>query len=87
MEDIITEATTNSVRHGMASEVYIDLEKADGRYNIRVTDNGLPTDGELTVGGGLSSIKNKAELFDGYMTAEAKPRFTLFVSVPGGENS
>ena len=85
--DIITEATTNSVRHGMASEVYINLEKADGRYNIHVTDNGLPTDGEFTVGGGLSSIKNKAELFDGYMTAEAKPRFTLFVSVPGGENS
>lgn len=83
--DIITEATTNSVRHGMASEIYIDIEEDSKYNNIRITDNGITEDGDLVFGGGLSSIKKKAELFDGSMDVYSKPQFTLFVSIPGGE--
>lgn len=85
--EIITEATTNSVRHGLASKIYVDLEKEDGRLSLRVTDNGIPPKGEVVEGGGLGSIRSKVQLFDGYMTAFANPDFTLFVSIPGGEKA
>lgn len=85
--DIITEATTNSVRHGLASKIYVDLEKTNGRLSLRVTDNGIPPKGEIVEGGGLGSIRSKVQLFDGEMSAFAKPDFTLFVSIPGGETA
>ena len=84
--DIITEATTNSVRHGMASQIYVDL-KEDGGVTLCVTDNGIPPKGPIVEGGGLGSIRSKVQLFDGYMTASVEPNFKLFVSVPGGETA
>lgn len=85
--DIITEATTNSVRHGMASEIYVDLDRSGGGVEICVTDNGIPPKGPITEGGGLSSIRSKVRLFDGCMTARADPNFTLYISIPGGETA
>ena len=41
--DIITEAVTNSVRHGLASEVYISLGQSGGDFSMRITDNGSPS--------------------------------------------
>lgn len=85
--DIITEASTNSVRHGLASQIYVDLEEAGGRLSLRVTDNGIPPKGDIVEGGGLGSIRSKVQLFDGEMSVFAKPDFTLFVSIPGGEKA
>lgn len=83
--DIITEAVTNSVRHGLASEVYISLGQSGGNFSMRITDNGIPPKSELVEGGGLSSIRRKVGLFDGSVKVETKPRFVLSVFIPGGE--
>ena len=40
--DIITEAVTNSVRHGLASEIYIRMEQERDDFLLRITDNGIP---------------------------------------------
>ena len=37
---VIQEALTNVVRHACAKRVVISLEKKDGRFNVRITDNG-----------------------------------------------
>ncbi len=60
--DIITEAVTNSVRHGLASEVYISLGQSGGNFSMRITDNGIPPKSEPVEGGGLSSIRRKVGL-------------------------
>ena len=83
--DIITEAVTNSVRHGLASEVYISLGQSGGNFSMRITDNGIPPKSEPVEGGGLSSIRRKVGLFDGSVRVETKPRFVLSVFIPGGE--
>lgn len=83
--DIITEAVTNSVRHGLASEVYISLGQSGGNLSMRITDNGIPPKSEPVEGGGLSSIRRKVGLFDGSVRVETKPRFVLSVFIPGGE--
>ena len=83
--DIITEAVTNSVRHGLASEVYISLGQSGGNFSMRITDNGIPPKFEPVEGGGLSSIRRKVGLFDGSVRVETKPRFVLSVFIPGGE--
>lgn len=83
--DIITEATTNSVRHAMASQIYVDLRQKEGLVSLCVTDNGIPPEGPITEGGGLGSIRSKVQLFDGQMTVRAEPNFALSISIPGGE--
>ena len=85
--DIITEATTNSVRHGMASQIYVELGRNDVGVSLCVTDNGIPPKGPIVEGGGLKSIRSKVQLFDGHMAASAEPNFKLFVSIPGGETA
>ncbi len=83
--DIITEAVTNSVRHGLASEIYICLERRGGDFSMRITDNGIPPKPDFTEGGGLGTIRKKVGFFDGRVTVEATPRFILSVYIPGGE--
>ncbi|WP_352419258.1 sensor histidine kinase [Proteiniborus sp.] len=54
----IKEALTNSVKHGKADRVYIDIKIENNNAYIKIRDNGLGC-GRLTKGNGLLGIENR----------------------------
>lgn len=70
----IKEALTNSIKHGKASEVYIDIKVHDDNAYIEIKDNGLGCD-TLIKGNGLFGIENRISNIGGkvnYCSKEEK---------------
>lgn len=67
----IKEALTNSIKHGKASEVYIDIKIDDMNAYITVKDNGLGCD-PLTKGNGLLGIENRITNMGGEVAYNSK---------------
>jgi signal transduction histidine kinase len=85
--DIIREAITNAVRHGLATRVNIHMDDSDGDFHLRVTDNGHPPPSDaVREGGGISGMRKKLEPFNGALHVVTHPRFVLAVSLPGGDS-
>ncbi len=85
--DIIREAVTNAVRHGLATQVNIHMDDLDGDFHLRITDNGHPPAGPIREGGGLGGIRRKLEPFEGLLHIDSYPRFVLAVNIPGGDGA
>lgn len=83
--DIIRESSTNAVRHGFATEIYIQSEEIDNKYNLIINNNGHTIDAPITPGSGIRVMKKKVSAQGGYMEIMGQPLFTLSVSLPGGE--
>ena len=84
--DIIREAVTNAVRHGLATQIRIHITKSADRYNMLITDNGYSISDIITEGEGIGGMREKIKPFGGALTISAKSRFVLAVELPGGEN-
>ncbi len=80
--DIAKEAVTNAVRHGLATEVSIELSAGEGRRRMRITDNGKPPAAAITEGGGLSGMRNRLHAFGGALRVTTRPGFALDVDLP-----
>lgn len=81
------EALTNAISHARAGTLYIRFT-SDGHYDaVEFTNDGIPPDGPITEGGGLSSLRAKVEERGGTMTVTGKPDFVLHIILPktGGE--
>lgn len=83
--DIVTEGSTNAVRHGFATEVDARLDNSGGLYSITIEDNGIPPRGELREGGGLSGLRRRVLEFGGALSIVTSPGFVLDVKIPTGE--
>ena len=76
-----SEALTNAVFHGDAKTLYIDLREADSRWTMRFTNDGTKPLRPVTEGGGLSSLRRKAESMGAVMKVESTPDFALTITV------
>lgn len=76
------EALTNAIGHAHATVLYIDLEEDAARCSVSFRNDGLAPEGEVTEGGGLGSLRRKAEREGGAMTVESQGVFRLTLSVP-----
>lgn len=82
---IIREATTNSVRHGFATELNIYFG-FDGRSDtLTVCDNGTPPEGEVRYGTGIKGMQRIAVENGGVLEIVERPNFTVKSSFPRGE--
>jgi PAS domain S-box-containing protein len=74
---IIQELVNNSIKHGKASLIQIEVNKKAKNTFIIVTDNGIGFEAnkedETPKGIGLSSIKNRLRLYKGTLTIESFP--------------
>lgn len=62
---IAQEAVSNAVRHGRASEVNIRVQAMDGRFSMRICDNGCgigPSRPQTSSGMGLRTMRYRAEI-------------------------
>lgn len=84
--DIITEGSTNAVRHGFPSRVDVLLESSSGAFSVTITNNGTPPKGEIREGGGLLGMRRRLQALGGSLATAASPRFVLTARVPTGDN-
>ena len=64
---VVAEALTNVARHSAATTVGVEVQLADGRLLVRVTDDGRGG-ADTTRGSGLAGIVRRVEAHDGIVT-------------------
>lgn len=79
-----SEALTNAVFHADAKTLYIDLRENGSCWSMRFTNDGTNPKGPVTEGGGLGSLRRKAESIGAGMIVESMPKFVLTIT---GERS
>lgn len=78
----IRECMTNAVRHGGAKELYVHITDDENTATATITNDGAVPRGEITLGGGLSSLKFLIERCGGAMEIRHSPRFELRATIP-----
>ena len=78
----IRECMTNAVRHAGAKELYVHITGDENAVVAVITNNGAVPNGEITLGGGLTSLQFRIKNCGGTMRIKHLPRFELTVSVP-----
>ncbi|MGN1444200.1 MAG: hypothetical protein ACI4XE_10170 [Acutalibacteraceae bacterium] len=76
------ECLTNAVHHAKAARLRICIFKENGYNIVEYTNDGILPEKEIAEGGGLSSLRKKAEDAGALMTVESKPRFCLRLKIP-----
>ena len=82
--EIATEAMTNAVHHGYATEIVISFSRSDGAWGLHIRDNGTVREGSISEGGGLREMRRKISELGGSFSYTAAPHFTISISVPEG---
>ncbi len=77
-----TEALTNAVRHADAKTLHILLTETDTEYRICFRNDGRIPAAAVTEGGGLSSLRRKAETAGGTMHILCQPEYRLTITMP-----
>ena len=75
-----SEALTNAVFHAGAKTLRIELTEAASRWAMRFTNDGAKPKKPVTEGGGLGSLRRKAESIGASMTVESRPEFALTIT-------
>lgn len=83
--DIVREAVNNAVKHGYANEIDVQCLHTDTDLKLVITDNGIPPDGEITEGGGITEMRRKLHLLGGELTITTTPRMTIVARIPKGD--
>ena len=78
----IRECMTNAVRHAGAKELYVHITGDENTAVAVITNNGVVPNGEITLGGGLTSLKLRIEKCGGTMRIKHSPSFELTISIP-----
>ena len=71
------ECITNCVRHAGGNAVWARLRPRENGWNIRITNNGRKPKAALEEGGGLSSLRKRAEALGIKMSINTVPEFEL----------
>lgn len=81
---IVQESVTNVLRHAAATRVYVQAEVTGGVLSLRISDDGHgAAPAARQVGAGLRGMRERAELLEGTLRAEAGPDgFTVQAQLP-----
>lgn len=82
LENAVHECLTNTVRHAGGSALHVRLTQESGLLRAVMTNDGEPPRGEITEGGGLSSLRRRIEGAGGRMRVHSAPRFALELELP-----
>lgn len=81
-ERLVRETMYNAIKHAGATEMYVDGEKKEGFYHIRISDNGTGTDKEIREGGGLASLRHSIEGAGGSLELKYNRGLKLYAVIP-----
>lgn len=68
----VQESITNSIKHGKASRIDVNLDLGSRKRRVSVTDNGRGCD-QMVMGNGLTGMKHRVENLGGEVTFENLP--------------
>ena len=77
-----SEAFTNAVRHGYATEISVKVSKKYAMWELLITDNGITSEEIPAEGGGLKSMREMAENLDGTFSYALLPHFNIKITIP-----
>ncbi len=83
--DVIMEASTNAVRHGLAEEISVQMQQGAEGFLLRIVNSGLAPRKEITEGSGIMQMRRKIEERGGTFYIVIKPKFELNIYIPRGE--
>ena len=78
---IIQESTTNAIRHGKATEIWIRMSEKEEELTIIISDNGCGCD-DIKEGFGLKHISERVELLKGEVNYQGLIGFTMIAKIP-----
>ena len=78
---IIQESTTNAIRHGKATEIWIRMSEKEGELTVIISDNGCGCD-DIKEGFGLKHIRERVELLNGEVNYQGLIGFTMIAKIP-----
>ena len=78
---IIQESTTNAIRHGKATEIWIRISEKDEELTIIISDNGCGCE-DIKEGFGLKHIRERVELLNGEVNYQGLIGFTMIAKIP-----
>lgn len=78
---VIQEGITNSIRHGKATNIRVNVKKDNEILKIEIEDNGIGCK-EVKKGFGLQHIKEQINLLNGDIYYNGEKGFILIVSIP-----
>jgi signal transduction histidine kinase len=84
---LVSEATANSVRHGKATRVRIEVVRVDGGIELEISDNGSGTASNVEPKRPLSLSARVNELKGNLTICGASPGLSLRIALPLGEVS
>ena len=79
---IIRECSTNAVRHGQATEIYIHMWSSETGLHLNVSNNGNVPEQLPTEGSGTRGMRAALANFSGSLRVETDSLFTIQVVVP-----
>ena len=77
-----SEAFTNAVRHGYATEISVKVSKKYEMWELLITDNGITSEEIPAEGGGLKSMRKMAESLEGTFSYALLPHFNIKITIP-----
>ena len=78
---VIQESITNSVRHGHAKTIWIELLEEDEAYVMTIQDDGVGFDG-LHYGYGLKQMQERLMIIGGSVRFENRDGFYTYIEIP-----
>ena len=78
---IVQESTTNAIRHGKATEIWIRVSEKNGEMIWMISDNGRGCD-TIREGFGLRHMRERVELAGGTLFYEGTFGFTVIARIP-----
>jgi len=81
--DVVRESATNAVRHGLATQVVVQVAHAGLCCHVRISNNGPPPPEQIKEGEGLRGIRRRVEARGGVLRVITQPRFVLEIDMPG----
>ncbi|MBR4242047.1 MAG: hypothetical protein IKR97_07485 [Eubacterium sp.] len=77
----INECLTNCVIHAGGNRVFADISESESAWSVSITNNGKAPEGEITEGGGLTSLRRKTENLNGEMKVLSDKEFMLILNL------
>lgn len=78
---VIEETVTNSLRHGHATEIWIDCTSNDSLYILSIHNNGK-SESNIKPGYGITQMKERLAIINGTVEFDGKKGFTTIVKFP-----
>lgn len=82
--DIITEAISNAIKHGAATEIVAECSREADSLRLTVSNNGIASPTPITEHGGIGGMRYRLDEVGGTLQVISYPNFAIRATIPAG---